>query len=117
MARRRPTIVPVDVPIKDLHPDLEGYRIAQVSDLHVGPTIGADFARTVVDAVNELEADMVALTGDLVDGSVDHLDSGVQPLGDLAASDGVFFVTGNHEYYSGALSWCARMKNWARPCC
>ena len=110
VARRRPTIVPVDVPIKNLHPDLEGYRIAQVSDLHVGPTIGAEFARTVVDAVNALEADMVALTGDLVDGSVDHLDSGVQPLGDLAASDGVFFVTGNHEYYSGALPWCARMK-------
>jgi hypothetical protein len=108
-ARRRPTVVEVDVPIDDLHPALEGYRIAQVSDLHVGPTIGADFAQTVVDAVNGLAPDMVALTGDLVDGSVEHLSEGVAPLGSLKATDGVFFVTGNHEYYSGVRTWCEKM--------
>ena len=52
---------------------------------------------------------MVALTGDLVDGSVEHLSDGIAPLGDLDAKDGVYFVTGNHEYYSGARSWCKKM--------
>lgn len=108
-ARRRPTVVEVDVPIKNLSPDLEGYRVAQISDLHVGPTIGADFARMVVDTVNSLEPDLVALTGDMVDGSVEHLSSGVAPLADLKATNGVFFVTGNHEYYSGVRAWCGKM--------
>lgn len=109
-ARRRPTIVPVDVPIANLPESLDGYLIAQVSDLHVGPTIGAEFTRTVVDAVNGLGPNLIALTGDLVDGSVEHLSPGVNPLQDLDAPDGVFFVTGNHEYYSGARSWCTRME-------
>jgi len=109
-ARRRPTVVPVDVPIADLPESLEGYLIAQVSDLHVGPTIGEEFTRTVVGAVNALRPNLVALTGDLVDGSVEHLSPGVNPLQDLEAPDGVFFVTGNHEYYSGARSWCTRME-------
>ena len=108
-ARRRPTVVEVDVPIEGLSADLEGFRIAQISDLHVGPTIGADFARTVVETVNGLKPDMVALTGDLVDGSVEHLSEGIAPLGDLEAPEGVYFVTGNHEYYSGARSWCKKM--------
>jgi len=108
-ARRAPDVVAVDVPIEGLPAELDGYRIAQISDLHVGPTIGADFARTVVDTVNALKPDMVALTGDLVDGSVEHLSEGVAPLGDLNANDGVFFVTGNHEYYSGVRSWCKKM--------
>ena len=108
-ARRRPTVVEVDVPIKNLSPDLEGYRVAQISDLHVGPTIGADFARMVVDTVNGLKPDLVALTGDMVDGSVEHLSSGVAPLADLKATNGVFFVTGNHEYYSGVRAWCGKM--------
>lgn len=109
-ARRRPTVVEVDVPIEGLAADLEGFQIAQISDLHVGPTIGADFAQMVVDTVNGLGADMIALTGDLVDGSVEHLKAGVAPLGDLRAPSGVFFVTGNHEYYSGVGSWCGRMR-------
>ena len=108
-ARRRPTVVEVDVPIEGLAPDLEGFRIAQISDLHVGPTIGADFSRMVVETVNGLNPDMVALTGDLVDGSVEHLSDGIAPLADLDAKDGVYFVTGNHEYYSGARSWCKKM--------
>jgi hypothetical protein len=108
-ARRSPDVVEVDVPIDGLPSALDGYRIAQVSDLHVGPTIGADFARTVVESVNALQPDMVALTGDFVDGSVEHLSEGVAPLGELKARDGVFFVTGNHEYYSGVRAWCKKM--------
>ena len=108
-ARRSPDVKEVDVPIEGLPDDLVGYRIAQISDLHVGPTIGADFAQTVVDTVNALQPDMVALTGDLVDGSVEHLSTGIAPLGSLEAKDGVYFVTGNHEYYSGVKSWCRKM--------
>jgi len=108
-ARRSPDVVEVDVPIDGLPAELDGYRIAQVSDLHVGPTIGAEFAQSVVDSVNALQPDMVALTGDFVDGSVEHLSDGVAPLAALKAQDGVFFVTGNHEYYSGARAWCKKM--------
>ena len=99
----------MDVPIDGLPAEFDGYRIAQVSDLHVGPTIGADFAQTVVDTVNGLRPDLVALTGDLVDGSVEHLSEGIAPLGSLKSQDGVFFVTGNHEYYSGVRAWCRKM--------
>ena len=108
-ARRLPTVVEVDVPIENLSPALEGYRLAQISDLHVGPTIGAEFTQRVVETVNSLKPDLVALTGDMVDGSVEHLSAGVAPLADLEATHGVFFVTGNHEYYSGARAWCEKM--------
>jgi len=109
-ARRGPDIVEVDVPIDGLPDDLVGYRIAQVSDLHVGPTIGEDFAASVVEAVNALRPDMVALTGDFVDGSVEHLEAAIEPLRELRSVDGTFFVTGNHEYYSGVGSWCQKMR-------
>jgi predicted MPP superfamily phosphohydrolase len=109
-ATRSPRVVRVDIPIEGLSQDLDGFRIAQVSDLHVGPTIGAEFARGVVQTVNGLEPDLIALTGDFVDGSVEHLAEGIAPLADLHAPDGVFFVTGNHEYYSGPVSWCKKMK-------
>jgi predicted MPP superfamily phosphohydrolase len=110
-ARRAPRVMEVDVPIEGLPLDLDGFRIAQVSDLHVGPTIGAEFARVVVQTVNALAPDLIALTGDFVDGSVEHLSEGVAPLADLQAPEGVFFVTGNHEYYSGPVAWCKKMKD------
>jgi predicted MPP superfamily phosphohydrolase len=106
-ATRRARVVDVKVPIDGLPPGLEGFRIAQISDIHIGPTIKRDFLEGVVAAVNELEADVIAVTGDLVDGSVEHLGSHVAPLGKLKAKHGAFFVTGNHEYYSGAEQWMA----------
>jgi len=105
-ARRHPTVVEVQVSIEDLPVELEGYRIAQISDLHLGPTLSRAFMSRVVKAVNDLKSDMVAVTGDLVDGSTRHLAGHVEPLTDLDSPDGTFFVTGNHEYYSGAESWC-----------
>ena len=105
-ARRDPAVVTVDVPIADLPDELNGYRIIQISDTHLGPTLSGAFLRRVVKLVNGLEADMVAVTGDLVDGSTEHLLQHVEPLTDLANRDGTFFVTGNHEYYSGAEPWC-----------
>ena len=81
------------------------YRVVQLTDVHVGPTIGRAFIEDLVARVNALEPDLIAITGDLVDGSVKDLGDHVAPLGKLRAREGVFFVTGNHEYYSGALEW------------
>ena len=105
-ARRHPAVVEVKVPIENLPDELDGYRIAQISDLHLGPTLSAKFMRRVVDSVNGLKPDMVAVTGDLVDGSTTHLAGHVAPLKEIISRDGTFFVTGNHEYYSGAEPWC-----------
>jgi len=102
LARRTAPVVPVDVPIADLPAALHGFRIAQLSDLHVGPTIRRDYLQRVITTVNALDVDMVALTGDLVDGSVAELSAHVAPLGELTSRHGSYFVTGNHEYYSGA---------------
>jgi predicted MPP superfamily phosphohydrolase len=87
-----------------------GYRIVQISDVHVGPTIGRHFIEGIVERINALKPDLVAITGDLVDGSVEELAEHVAPLAKLQAKDGVFFVTGNHEYYSGADAWIAHLR-------
>jgi predicted MPP superfamily phosphohydrolase len=84
---------------------LSGFTIAQVSDLHVGPTIREREVRRMVEQVNALRPDAIAITGDLVDGSTAELGAIVGHLGKLVAPHGVFFVTGNHEYYSGAEAW------------
>jgi predicted MPP superfamily phosphohydrolase len=97
----------LSIPLAKLHEKSSGYRIVQVSDIHVGPTIGKAFLEEMVAKVNALEPDLVAITGDLVDGSVENLGPIVAQLGELRAKDGVYFVTGNHEYYSGADEWCA----------
>jgi uncharacterized protein len=102
--------VRVDVPIAGLPADLQGFSIAQISDVHVGPTIKGRYVRGIVEAVNGLRADMVAVTGDLVDGSVRDLAEHVAPLADLASRHGTFFVTGNHEYYSGADPWIRELR-------
>ena len=99
----------VKVAIEKLAKAKSGYRIVQISDVHVGPTIGKDFIESVVARINALKPDLVAITGDLVDGSVEALSEHVAPLGKIQAKDGVFFVTGNHEYYSGADSWLAHL--------
>jgi uncharacterized protein len=109
-ARRRPRVVDVKVPLQGLPPALEGFTIAQISDVHVGPTIKRDFLRGIVETVNALDVDVVAITGDLVDGSVEQLATHVEPLSQLRARHGAYFVTGNHEYYSGAPAWIAELR-------
>ena len=109
-ARRTARVVAVDVPIKDLPASLHGFTIAQISDIHVGPTIKGDYLKSIVGAVNRLDADMVAVTGDLVDGSVAQLRSHVAPLAGLTSRHGTYFVTGNHEYYSGVTAWVAELR-------
>jgi uncharacterized protein len=89
---------------------LHGFTIAQISDLHLGPTLRGDFVRQIVQRVNALDADLVAITGDLVDGTVERLREIVAPVGRLRARHGVYFVTGNHEYYSGVDEWIAEIR-------
>ena len=106
-AARGPHVRRVDIPIDRLPAAFEGFTIAQISDLHVGPTIGAAYVRRVVEIANGLAPDLVALTGDIVDGSVQRLSAAVEPLGRLRARDGVVLALGNHDYYSGAKAWTA----------
>ncbi len=84
---------------------LDGYRLVQLSDLHLGPLLGSSFARAVTERVNDLRPDAIAVTGDLADGDVPALRPAVAPMGDLRARHGTYFVTGNHDYYSGADPW------------
>ncbi|HSV84247.1 MAG TPA: metallophosphoesterase [Ramlibacter sp.] len=109
-ARRLAQVVRVDVPVPHLPPALEGFRIVQISDIHVGPTIKHGYLRKIVERVNALQPDVVAITGDLVDGSVPELAAHVAPLAQLRARHGSFFVTGNHEYYSGVHGWTAELR-------
>jgi predicted MPP superfamily phosphohydrolase len=100
----------VTVPVAGLDPRLAGFRIVQLTDMHVGPLLGATFVREVVDVANGLDADVVAVTGDLVDGTVEDLRDVIAPLATLSARHGVFFVTGNHEYYVGPDPWIAHLE-------
>jgi predicted MPP superfamily phosphohydrolase len=109
-ARRRAPVRSVDVPIRGLPAALDGFTIVQLSDIHVGPTIKHDYVEAIVRAVNDLDADLVAITGDVVDGSVARLARHTAPLGRLSARHGVYVVTGNHEYYSGADAWVAEFR-------
>ncbi len=102
---RRPRLVRVAIPIAGLPSDLAGFRIVQLSDLHIGPTIRRRFVDAVVDRANALRPDLVAVTGDVADGLVPELREHVAPLGRLRAPHGAFFVTGNHEYYWDVRGW------------
>ncbi len=109
-ARRVARVVDVEVPIAGLPQALHGFTIAQISDIHVGPTIKRRYLEAIVHAVNRLDADMIAVTGDLVDGSVAELAQHTAPLAQLSARHGSYFVTGNHEYYANAHAWIAEIR-------
>lgn len=99
----------VEIALAKLPRELDGFTIVQLSDLHVGLTIDREFVQRVVDRTNALSPDLVALTGDLVDGKVPDLREDIAPLSQLRAAHGVFAVTGNHEYYAGADAWIAEL--------
>jgi len=109
-ARRRARIVNVDVPIRNLPAALHGFSIAQISDVHVGTSIRKEYVDAIVDAVNGLRPDVIAVTGDIVDGPVADLGIHTAPLARLTARHGTFLVTGNHEYYAGAAPWIAEFR-------
>jgi predicted MPP superfamily phosphohydrolase len=109
-ARRTAAVRRIDIPIAQLPGGLHGFTIAQLSDIHVGPTIRVRYIERIVESVNRLGADMVAITGDLVDGSVAELSRHIAPLGKLKTRHGTFVVTGNHEYYAGAHAWIDELR-------
>lgn len=104
------TVKSFPVKIAKLPANRNGFKIVQITDLHIGPTISGAWLRQVVDKANALNADVITLTGDLVDGSVADLSPHVESLRDLRAKHGVLFVTGNHEYYSGVDEWIAHFE-------
>jgi predicted MPP superfamily phosphohydrolase len=110
IAARRPEVVRREFALSGLPPSLDGFRVVQVSDLHLGISVGRDWLRDLVDRIHAMKPDLVAITGDLIDGTVDHLRDEVAPLADLRAPHGVFFVTGNHEYYFDAVAWVAEIE-------
>lgn len=109
-AKQTPEVKHVRIPLKGLPPEFAGFRIVQLTDIHVSPTTKRPFVEKVVTVANTLSADIVALTGDLVDGSVSYLAEDVAPLAHLKSVHGKFFVTGNHEYYSGVGPWITKMQ-------
>ena len=109
-AFRGPRIERIDLPIAGLHPDLDGYRIVQISDLHVGPNIGRRYVQRVVDLCRTLGPDLIVLTGDIVDGPVPRLAADVAPLAELARDGKAYFILGNHDCYAGAAAWIAHWR-------
>lgn len=104
---RCPRIRNVRIAIDNLPDDLDGYRIVQWSDVHVGPTIRRGFVQALVERTNALRPDAVAITGDFVDSDAAAFGSEIEPIRDLRTRDGVFYVTGNHEYYWSPEKWLA----------
>lgn len=100
-----PRLDRVRIPLAKLPRSMDGLRIATVSDIHLGPLRGRAHTERIVAMINRLDADLVAVVGDLVDGSVAELGAAAEPLRDLRSRYGSFFVTGNHEYYSGVEEW------------
>ncbi|MFD7988540.1 metallophosphoesterase [Kitasatospora indigofera] len=102
---RGPRLKQVTVPLAKLPVRADGYRIAVVSDIHLGPILGRAHTQRIVDTINGARPDLIAIVGDLVDGTVPELGRDAEPLAQLRAKDGAWFVTGNHEYFSGAAPW------------
>jgi predicted MPP superfamily phosphohydrolase len=109
-ARQTPQVKEVPVRIPRLPAQFEGFRIVQITDVHISPTFRRSAVEDIVAVVNTLNADIVALTGDLVDGTVKQLANDAAPLGKIKSAQGNYFVTGNHEYYSGAIEWIAEVR-------
>jgi predicted MPP superfamily phosphohydrolase len=110
-ALRTPAVKRVRVVLAKLPPELDGFTIAQITDLHLGAPLGRGWLEDVVARTNELRPDLIVITGDLVDGSVDDLREVIAPIAGLRAPHGVYFSTGNHEYYSGLEQWVVALRD------
>jgi predicted MPP superfamily phosphohydrolase len=105
-----PHVKTVEIHSAQLPQALDGFRIAQISDLHVGPTIGRRYVERVVRLTNSLTADLVALTGDIGDGAVQELERDLEPLNALSPRGRIYYVTGNHEYYWIGRDWVEKFR-------
>ncbi|MDH5637232.1 MAG: metallophosphoesterase [Nitrospinota bacterium] len=106
-----PQVKVVETPVEGLAEGLDGLKIALISDIHISPTVHGDTVADIVRRVNELEPDIVAHTGDLADATVEEMGKDAEPLSGLKAKLGVFFVTGNHEYYWDLKGWLKVVEN------
>ena len=106
---RVPDIRTVELRLPSLPKSLDGFSIVQLTDTHIGPLLKKEWLQQVVDKANSLSPDLIALTGDYIDGTVAALREEVTPFAGLRAKYGVYGVTGNHEYYWGAAEWSALM--------
>jgi predicted MPP superfamily phosphohydrolase len=104
-AIRVPNVRTIEIALPRLPGRLDGFSIVQLSDIHLGPFLKGAWLREVVEKTNALSPDLVAVTGDMIDGSPDQLKDDVAPLGDLRARYGVYGITGNHEYYFRVEEW------------
>jgi uncharacterized protein len=100
-----PQINRVQIPLAKLPRAMDGTRLAVVSDIHLGPLAGSHHVGRIVELINSTNADIVCVVGDLVDGTVAELGRFARPLADIESRRGAYFVTGNHEYYSGFRPW------------
>jgi len=107
-----PGIVKIDIPLANLPANFDGFTIAQISDLHAGSTISISYIQNIIDTVNDLKPDLIALTGDIVEGSVIDLKEDVSRLSTLQAPYGRFLITGNHEYYWDAKGWIEEFRKY-----
>jgi uncharacterized protein len=106
-----PDLLQVPVRLRRLDPAFNGFRIAVVSDIHLGPLTGRAHTERIVEMINATEPDLVAIVGDLVDGTVEELGGAAEPLQDLVSREGTFFVTGNHEYFvEDPFSWLRELE-------
>ena len=106
-----PDLLHVPVRLRKLDPVFNGFRIAVVSDIHLGPLWGRARTERIVRMINETAPDLVAIVGDLVDGTVEELGPAAEPLRDLHSREGTFFVTGNHEYFvEDTSSWLRELE-------
>jgi predicted MPP superfamily phosphohydrolase len=101
----------VKIPLRDQYKDLSGLKIVQLSDIHIGPTLKREFAQMLVDRTNALNPDLIVITGDLIDGDVGSIGVEIEPFRNFKAPLGVFYITGNHEYYWGAESWIEKVRS------
>ncbi|WP_152046348.1 metallophosphoesterase [Aureimonas psammosilenae] len=107
-ATRVPEPKDIEVAIRGLPSEFDGYRLLQITDLHLSRLFQGNWARAVVERANALDADLMVVTGDLIDGSVEARQADVEPLRALRARDGVWMIPGNHEYYFGFEAWMRR---------
>jgi predicted MPP superfamily phosphohydrolase len=107
-----PTLEKIEIVLDDWPVGLDGFRIVQISDVHIGPLLDREFSKSITARVNALVPDLVAVTGDLVDGSAKTLNEEVLPFRELRATKGVYFVTGNHDFYSGADNWVTLLEGF-----
>ncbi len=105
LALKEPVVVPVTLTLPPHARGLAGLTLVQFSDLHAGPTIGFEFIQRVSTTIASLNPDIIVFTGDLADGSPEELSYALSSLSSLSAPLGKFYITGNHEYYFGALRW------------